>query len=426
MQTTSHNKGKPMLGPGAGVDDDVDVVHDGSTVIAETLHGGGTASAASGSCSAIIARPVCSRLITLRMDVPVTAVEALFTNNGGIQRALRRAGYPPPTAWPSQEATFAQALLWRKVAGSRVPGAVVRDSPVVLNGLLESCILAWSLHTPLALSPVVLWLSICQSVGTAIAKHSAACAVDLLLRPAEHGAKTKLHIDGTEHDTARALAGDVTFWTALFPQLERMLGKVVKADVLAALQADFEGATPTDRLAMTISVLSCAQSYVHYEYCTMCALTALELQGSCEDWEYLCTKIGGLKAVLGPVLVDRYGSQMDAALATAARLLQVRVRGVEGFPADKEWLQGVVSYEQASGSGYMEGWILDFVWFDRSQRPVGRHLSIGRMPAGCSSMPLSWEGHEGQLTVMAGCWHLVETASGALGTQAAWAVVDAK
>jgi hypothetical protein len=413
-----------MLGPGA--DDDVDVVHDGSTVIAETLHGGGTASAASGSCSAIIARPVCSRLITLRTDVPVTAVEALFTNNGGIQRALRRAGYPPPTAWPSQEATFAQALLWRKVAGSRVPGAVVRDSPVVLNGLLESCILAWSMHTPLALSPVVLWLSICQSVGTAIAKHSAACAVDLLLRPAEHGAKTKLHIDGSEDDTARALAGDVGFWSTLFPQFERMLSKVVKPEVLAALQADFEGATPTDRLAMTISVLSCAQSYVEYDYCTFCALTSVELQGSCNDWEHLCAKIGGLKAVLGPVLVDRYGAHMDAALATATRLAAVRVRGVEGFPADKEWLQGVVSYSHASGSPYIEGWILDFVWFDRHQTPVSRRLDIGTMPAGYSSMPLSWERHRGRFTVMAGCWHLVETASGALGTQAAWAVVDAK
>lgn len=393
-----------------------------STVIAETLRWGcGTASGAADCWVLSLRRPV-SRKVVLRTDVPVTDVGAIFTNIGAVVSALKRAGHRPPTASVSQEVPFAWALERHKVAGSPAPGAVVAGSPVVLNGLLESCILAWSLHTPLALSPVVLWLTVCQSVGTAIAKHSTACAVDLLLQFTGLG-KTTLHIEGSEDDTARALAGDVGFWGTLFPQFERMLGKVVKPEVLAALQADFEGATPTDRLAMTISVLSCAQSYVEYDYCTFCALTALELQGSCNDWEHLCAKIGGLKAVLGPVLVDRYGAHMDAALATATRLAAVRVRGVEGFPADKEWLQGVVSYTHASGSPYIEGWILDFVWFDRYQTPVSRRLDIGRMPAGCSSMPLSWERYRGRFTVMAGCWHLVETESGALGTEAAWAVL---
>ena len=307
------------------------------------------------------------------------------------------------------------------------PQGVVPGLPPCGNGLLWSCLKAWSLHCPLALSPISLWLAVCQGIGKAIQLDPGRYAGSLLLPEFvdtfEMQGRVKLTILRSHEEQARGLAGDRGFWRTQLPAFEALLATVVQPEALAVLQARFDNMTAADSMALCVSVLAAYQSYVTYDSSTWCALTGLELQGSAADWDQLHDRVLRLQTALGPEFASDFATELGKLGETTRRLAAIRRERMDDH---RDWLQGIVSHTHGSGEDFMSGWILDFVWFDARDCRIHRrphvHLDIDKMPHGVSAAPLSWEDNPATFWMYAGCWNLVVTEEGSLGTCAQWLI----
>ncbi len=399
------------------------------------------ASAAPGAAPATLVLHLHPKNKQTGAPVKAESVASVFNDHGKSREFKSKQGNDRPQMNILTKLASGEAL-----AASPAPDHQAPNSSLVCNGLLAACLTAWSYHTPLALSPTLLWLTLMQSVGTAFREDPSAYADVLLHDPSAGGARQRVEIHGSPEETKRALAGDLDFWSALFSQFNSMVATVVKPDAMAALQASFSGTTPTETLAMSVTALSCVQSYVEFRYFTRCALVSLELQGAVEDWDLLCDKIESLTTAFGPTFGEKYGPFIRDAHGSACRLRDLR-RAASSTVEDEEtakWLQSIVAKRDMSGCSFIQGWILDFVWFDSEQELVGgpepstranslealvkksasKRLNCARIPAGFCTMPLTWEHETDAFTLFAGCCHLVTTPAGSLTTAASWAVFD--
>ena len=321
------------------------------------------------------------------------------------------------------------------LAGSGPPTGKLDIGGPVSHGVLDSCLIAWSHHCPLALSPTTLWLTLCQSVGAAIKKHDALFQKVILTpqalaaAPAQAGGVTRLSLQvvRSPEDMALGRAGDPHFWATQLLLFDSMQAEAVMPEVLDLLKGRFSDMTTADSMAMVISTLAVLQPFFSCDCVTMCALTALKLEGTVEDWEQLADRVGRLGTVLGPDFASMFRTNIDAVAGTVGKLLSVKRGEKEHLP----WLQGIISHESGSGEDYITGWILDFVWFtgqgvliNHGQRVL--QLDTNNFPLGYGMAPLSWDGVPNVYGMYAGCWSLTVTAAGALGTRAEWMVAPMK
>jgi hypothetical protein len=299
-----------------------------------------------------------------------------------------------------------------------------RWESVIPHGLLASTLYAWNHHCPLRLKPVVLWSSILQIVSGAIAYDSKSdrdrdpggqpflnLAGRLLKKTkGEDGSKLSIELDVDFPDWSNKL-----FCRELVRRFSSRLAGLFHEGVFRKIVPEFSNLDPDLRMALGIAVMDCAKGYVDYRCFTKCALTKLELEGTCEDWRLLVQGVEDLKGVLGPDFCRLYVVQLTALQDTLARLYRIRCSGPEA--RDSEWLQSIVTHTQHSSRNDITGWVLDFVWFTHDLKLIPpdktggpRRLEVKAVPVGYCVVPFAHvnlkTGMKTQLHFISGAWDM--------------------
>jgi hypothetical protein len=138
--------------------------------------------------------------------------------------------------------------------------------------------------------------------------------------------------------------------------------------VAGALIPKFSGTTLDDEVALRVALMSLVKDRVTFSCSTLCGLTALELEGSVEDWVALRNVVDAIEAIMGKEFCEEYALKLYGLKETLDRLVQIRSAGAA--TGLEEWLQQIVSHTVGSGMDHVSGWIRTwFGWGRMVKRP---------------------------------------------------------
>lgn len=155
--------------------------------------------------------------------------------------------------------------------------AEVRSHPLI--GALHA---AFSSHRPVALSPDMIWLTICQGV----AHHVNAHAETLRHRLVRH--EGKITLDVRRDDFVKGSPENA--WPEVFAEFSAGIRAHV-GDTHGLIVADFSTTGPVERAASEVVLLDTMQAFFSYELNTKCGIPSVTLEGTAEDWRRIAGRV---------------------------------------------------------------------------------------------------------------------------------------
>ncbi|MBR2260762.1 MAG: DUF4419 domain-containing protein [Paludibacteraceae bacterium] len=153
--------------------------------------------------------------------------------------------------------------------------------PHMPNGLLETVRNAYQGHHPLALSPDVIWLTICQGMS----KH-----INLNFKLLEN----KIYKNGHPESIfvrIDSLAFDSTQWSVAIDSLAQQTRRYTDPNFYEAFVPQFSTTTPINHVAYQITLLHAQQNAFSYDMWSGCGIPWIVLRGTTEDWEMIKNKL---------------------------------------------------------------------------------------------------------------------------------------
>jgi Domain of unknown function (DUF4419) len=227
--------------------------------------------------------------------------------------------------------------------------AKVRSHPLI--GALHA---AFSSHRPVALSPDIIWLTLCQG----FAHHINSNAETLRHRLVSHEGKLTLVVrrDGFVKGSPE------NPWQGVFAEFsEAIRGHI--GDAHGLVVADFSTTGPVERAASEVVLLDAMQAYFSYEVHTICGIPSITLEGTAEDWRKIAGRV-------------REFSRFDLAwwVEPLQPVLEQFVAAAEGKVNRKFW-DSIYKWQgpRGSGSPYVSGWVLKlFPYLDNPEAKFAR------------------------------------------------------
>jgi len=205
-----------------------------------------------------------------------------------------------PAGQPLTEASFQEALEGRFTAerlntgeddhpveawSHRTPRllAQVEDHPFV-----AALHLAYAGHRPIALSPDMIWLLVCQGA----ANHIHANTQALRARFVQHPGRFTLEVE--IRDDPRFRKGSArTPWPEVFDEFSKRIAQHI-GPRHELLLPSFSTTGPVERAAAEIVLLDATQKYFHYSTTEfVCGIPSIMLEGSAADWQVLADRVDG-------------------------------------------------------------------------------------------------------------------------------------
>ena len=149
------------------------------------------------------------------------------------------------------------------------------------NALLETVRTAYHNHHPLALSPDVIWLTICQGISIHIELNFK--SLEKKIFPNGHPNSIYVRVD--------ALASDSTQWDVAVDSLTQQTRRYTAPYFYEAFVPQFSTTTPIDHVAYQITLLHAQQEAFSYNVLTACGIPWIVLRGTTEDWEMIKDKL---------------------------------------------------------------------------------------------------------------------------------------
>ena len=149
------------------------------------------------------------------------------------------------------------------------------------NALLETVRDAYHGHHPLALSPDVIWLTICQGMSIHI---------NLNFKSLEGKIYKNGHPDAI-HVRVDTVAFDSTQWSVAVDSLAQHTRRYTDPYFYEAFVPQFSTTSPIDHVAYQITLLYAQQEGFSYSVESGCGIPWIVLRGTTEDWEMIKKKL---------------------------------------------------------------------------------------------------------------------------------------
>lgn len=249
--------------------------------------------------------------------------------------------------------------------------------PNLPNGLLETVRNAYHGHYPLALSPDVIWLTICQGVS----KH-----INLNFKSLEN----KIYKNGHPKSILvriDSLAFDSTQWSVAVDSLAQQTRRYTDPYFYEAFVPQFSTTTPIDHVAYQITLLDAQKKAFSYNLESGCGFPWIVLRGTTEDWELIKKKL----SILDTLEMTEWKESLTPILDEFIEASQGR--------ANKTFWMNIFKTEGEYETYAITGWILKLFPYIDSDQPnpflnkrvaASDNLSTDRFPSSILSVPFVW------------------------------------
>ena len=249
--------------------------------------------------------------------------------------------------------------------------------PNLPNGLLETVRNAYHGHYPLALSPDVIWLTICQGMS----KH-----INLNFKSLEN----KIYKNGHPKSILvriDSLAFDSSQWSVAVDSLAQQTRRYTDPYFYEAFVPQFSTTTPIDHVAYQITLLDAQKKAFSYNLESGCGFPWIVLRGTTEDWELIKKKL----SILDTLEMTEWKESLTPILDEFIEASQGR--------ANKTFWMNIFKTEGEYETYAITGWILKLFPYIDSDQPnpflskrvaASDNLSTDRFPSSILSVPFVW------------------------------------
>ncbi len=285
--------------------------------------------------------------------------------------------------------------------------------PFTFNALLETVITAYHEHRPLALSPDVIWLTICQGM----ANH-----IDLNFKSLEnkiykigHPEKISIRID--------TIAFDSSQWSVVVDSLTQQTRKYVDPYFYEAFVPQFSTTTPIDHVAYQITLLYAQKNAFSYDVESGCGIPWIVLRGTTEDWEMIKDKLSILDTL-----------DMTEWKTSLSPIIDEFIEASKGN-ANKEFWMNIYKDKIDYDTYAITGWIHNlFPYLDSGEKnpflnkkvTSSDNLTSSRFPSSTVKVPFTWhnnfENRTDSLYFWSGIWGAKQYGDKTLEPFISWAL----
>jgi len=233
---------------------------------------------------------------------------------------------------------------------SRYHGKLVAN--VRSHPLIGSLHAAFSSHRPVALSPDIVWLTLCQG----LAHHVNANAEVLRPRLVSHPGKLKLVV--RRDDFVKGSPENP--WPEVFAEFSAAICSHI-GEVHRLVVANFSTTGPVERSASEVALLDTVQAFFDYEVHTLCGIPSITLEGTSEDWRMIAGRVQEFRRF-----------DMDWWVDPLQPILDQFVAASEG-QVDQEFWESIYKWQGPAGSGspHVSGWVLKlFPYVDNPMKHI--------------------------------------------------------
>ena len=229
----------------------------------------------------------------------------------------------------------------------------------VNNQFVSAVVLAFDKHLELMLRPQHFWLAVTQGVAMHVETHAEA----LRRRLVKHQGRKVLEIDVTPKAAAGLTAAD---WEGFADNFTMQIQANAVESTFKHFQCGMSSTTPTERVAINMTVMDAGKSYFDYRLTTCCGFPKIHMQGTLQDWKLLQSRTHALVTAL---------CSEDCATAWLASLDSVFDRLIAAYAhpecVDVEFWESMAKRGGTNGSGahtYVNGWINVFFPYSAPKR----------------------------------------------------------
>jgi len=248
-----------------------------------------------------------------------------------------------------------QALkLLQSSMDNDVPAAFIEAS----NGLVNTCIKAYSSHHNLKLRPEDFWIAILTQFNFYVNAH----AEELRSSFVAHEGKKELVV---RVEAANDSSADYSFSAQ---QIVKLIEEnVVDPTLRGWIMPNFSTTTTNDKVTASIAMMATLQAYFSYSCMMICGLPSVTLDGEKSDYEKLLQKLDKL---------CEYG-QETTDFANLLRPIVKRLIQTFDDPEDSTvpqnfWNRIYSRRSMASGPSTYTGWINAFCFWDSKGKRISR------------------------------------------------------
>ena len=268
------------------------------------------------------------------------------------------------------------------------------------NALLETVRDAYHGHHPLALSPDVIWLTICQGMSIHI---------NLNFKSLEGKIYKNGHPDAI-HVRVDTVAFDSTQWSVAVDSLAQHTRRYTDPYFYEAFVPQFSTTSPIDHVAYQITLLHAQQKGFSYSVESGCGIPWIVLRGTTEDWELIKKKLSILntlgmkkwKASLLPI-IDQFiaASKGKADKSFWANIYKDKTS--YGTYAITGWIHQLFPYitsRDGSSTTYLQDWGISVDGITYQPNPFlnkkvtsSDNLTSDHFPSSILKVPFVWHNH---------------------------------
>jgi hypothetical protein len=229
----------------------------------------------------------------------------------------------------------------------------------------------------LALSPDVIWLTICQGMSKRINLNFK--SLENKIYKNGHPKSILVRID--------SLAFDSTQWSVAVDSLAQQTRRYTDPYFYEAFVPQFSTTTPIDHVAYQITLLDAQKKAFSYNLESGCGFPWIVLRGTTEDWELIKKKL----SILDTLEMTEWKESLTPILDEFIEASQGR--------ANKTFWMNIFKTEGEYETYAITGWILKLFPYIDSDQPnpflnkrvaASDNLSTDRFPSSILSVPFVW------------------------------------
>jgi hypothetical protein len=223
-------------------------------------------------------------------------------------------------------------------------------SPAFGNGFVSAAFRAYSSHLHLVIKPDDIWIAI----TTAFAQYVDFNAEKMRSLFVSHEGKEDLEVvtGGNIHTVN---------YDDIIDQISVLIGKKTKDDIKSWVEPNFSTTGPKERFVGKVVLMGAMKNYFTYKICIECGLKDVTLEGTLEDWKEIRSRIEKFSdfAIINDNVFQRWYNML-------VPILDEFIASYSGSPNTDFWNRICTKTGGGSGPSYLEGWILAFIPFNRT------------------------------------------------------------
>ncbi len=209
-----------------------------------------------------------------------------------------------------------------------------------VSQLIQATHQAFAAHTPLSLSPELLWYVICHEVAICIKKNPRQYARYFTDSP---DTKKELLVRDDS-----LVYGEKNDWLRSINLIRDPLRDNVPEEALNLFLPRFSTLTPESETAILVAFMDAVSSYYKFRWMTMCGIPSVRLEGEVADCELL---------MLSAVTLSEIFTELKGYFSDLLSVLREILRTVKGEGMSREFWKSIYKYDNGSGGPYVSGWI---------------------------------------------------------------------